>query len=79
MEASIECALARVTTGEWAGTLRGVWGEYRAQTGIAGASIARGAGDGWDALRARVARAAAGGRSCSSASPASTVTPTAPR
>ncbi len=31
MEASIECALARVTTGEWAGTLRGVWGEYRAE------------------------------------------------
>src|SRR6185503_11082631 len=52
MEASIECALARVTTGEWAGTLRGVWGEYRAATGIAGAQVA---GPGWDALRARVA------------------------
>jgi (2R)-ethylmalonyl-CoA mutase len=55
MEASIECALARVTTGEWAGTLRGVFGEYRAATGIAGAQIA-GGGDGWDALRARVAK-----------------------
>ncbi|HEY0194170.1 MAG TPA: protein meaA, partial [Kofleriaceae bacterium] len=53
MEASIECALARVTTGEWAGTLRGVWGEYRAETGVAGARL--GGGEGWDALRARVA------------------------
>ncbi|HET9625403.1 MAG TPA: cobalamin-dependent protein, partial [Kofleriaceae bacterium] len=53
MEASIECALARVTTGEWAAALRGVWGEYRAETGVAGAQL--GAGDGWDALRARVA------------------------
>jgi ethylmalonyl-CoA mutase len=53
MEASIECALARVTTGEWTAALRGVWGEYRAQTGVAGARL--GAGDGWDALRARVA------------------------
>jgi (2R)-ethylmalonyl-CoA mutase len=54
MEPSIECALARVTTGEWAGALRTVWGEYRAATGIAGAQLA-GASDAWDALRARVA------------------------
>ncbi|MBL0220899.1 MAG: protein meaA [Myxococcales bacterium] len=54
MEASIACALARVTTGEWAGTLRGVWGEYRAATGITGATIGA-AAEGWDALRARVA------------------------
>ena len=54
MEPSIACALARVTTGEWAGTLRGVWGEYRAQTGVAGAQIAAGT-DGWTALRAKVA------------------------
>jgi ethylmalonyl-CoA mutase len=52
MEASIQCALARVTTGEWAGTLRNVWGEYRAQTGVQGARIAD--GDGWAALRQRV-------------------------
>ncbi len=52
MELSIQCALARVTTGEWAGTLRKVWGEYRAQTGVQGARIAD--GDGWTALRARV-------------------------
>jgi (2R)-ethylmalonyl-CoA mutase len=53
MEASIACALARVTTGEWAGTLRGVWGEYRAATGVAGARI-DGSSDGWKQLRARV-------------------------
>jgi (2R)-ethylmalonyl-CoA mutase len=53
VEASIECALARVTTGEWAGTLRSVYGEYRAQTGIAGAQIA--SGDSWSELRAKVA------------------------
>ncbi|HEX2688000.1 MAG TPA: methylmalonyl-CoA mutase family protein [Kofleriaceae bacterium] len=55
MEASITCALARVTTGEWAAALRGVWGEYRAQTGVTGVAGARlGTGDAWDALRARV-------------------------
>jgi (2R)-ethylmalonyl-CoA mutase len=53
MEASIECALARVTTGEWAAVLRGVWGEYRADPGVSGARL--GGGDGWEALRARVA------------------------
>jgi (2R)-ethylmalonyl-CoA mutase len=56
MEASIACALARCTTGEWAGALRGVWGEYRAQTGIGGATIGGSSGVvTWDALRARVA------------------------
>src|SRR5262245_37365433 len=30
IEASVECALARVTTGEWADALRTIWGEYRA-------------------------------------------------
>ena len=54
MEASIECALARVTTGEWAAALRDVWGEYRAQTGIGGA-IAGGTSAAWTGLRARVA------------------------
>lgn len=33
---SIECALARVTTGEWADALREVFGEYRPVTGIEG-------------------------------------------
>ncbi|NBC31876.1 MAG: protein meaA [Alphaproteobacteria bacterium] len=34
MPASIRCAHAGVTTGEWAGRLREVFGEYRAPTGI---------------------------------------------
>jgi (2R)-ethylmalonyl-CoA mutase len=38
MPASIRCARAGVTTGEWAGALREVFGEYRAPTGVAGAS-----------------------------------------
>jgi len=36
MAASIKCAEAGVTTGEWADTLRDVFGEYRAPTGIGG-------------------------------------------
>ncbi len=35
MPASIECAKACVTTGEWADRLRRVFGEYRAPTGVA--------------------------------------------
>ena len=38
MEPSIACAHAGVTTGEWAGILRDVYGEYRAPTGVGGAS-----------------------------------------
>jgi (2R)-ethylmalonyl-CoA mutase len=34
MEASIACAMAGVTTGEWGGTLREIFGEYRAPTGL---------------------------------------------
>jgi (2R)-ethylmalonyl-CoA mutase len=37
MEASLRCARAGVTTGEWAGALREVFGEYRAPTGVFGA------------------------------------------
>jgi (2R)-ethylmalonyl-CoA mutase len=37
MEASLACARAGVTTGEWAGVLRGVFGEFRAPTGVAAA------------------------------------------
>jgi (2R)-ethylmalonyl-CoA mutase len=36
MAATVACARAGVTTGEWAGTLRSVFGEYRAPTGVAG-------------------------------------------
>ncbi len=35
MPASIQCAKAGVTTGEWAGHLRRVYGEYRGPTGVA--------------------------------------------
>ncbi len=43
MPVSIAAAEAGVTTGEWAGILREVYGEYRAPTGIGGASGAAGA------------------------------------
>ena len=33
---TLRCARAGVTTGEWAGALRAVFGEYRAPTGVAG-------------------------------------------
>jgi len=39
MAPSIAAAHAGVTTGEWANTLRQVWGEYRAPTGVAGATV----------------------------------------
>jgi (2R)-ethylmalonyl-CoA mutase len=41
MAATLECVRAGVTTGEWAGALREVFGEYRAPTGL---SAATGAG-----------------------------------
>jgi (2R)-ethylmalonyl-CoA mutase len=41
MPATIELARAGGTTGEWAGALREVFGEYRAPTGVAAASGAR--------------------------------------
>jgi (2R)-ethylmalonyl-CoA mutase len=34
MPATLDCARAGVTTGEWAGVLREVFGEYRAPTGV---------------------------------------------
>jgi (2R)-ethylmalonyl-CoA mutase len=55
MPASIGAARAGVTTGEWAGTLREVFGEYRAPTGLQGMGFA---GDG-AALAAVRTRAAA--------------------
>jgi len=39
MEPSIACAKAGVTTGEWGGALREVFGEYRAPTGVTAASM----------------------------------------
>jgi (2R)-ethylmalonyl-CoA mutase len=43
MDASLECARVGVTTGEWAGALREVFGEYRAPTGVSGAAGSGGA------------------------------------
>ncbi|WP_410650583.1 protein meaA [Amycolatopsis sp. cmx-4-54] len=43
-EATINCARAGVTTGEWSGALREVFGEYRAPTGVS-ASAAAGEGN----------------------------------
>ncbi|NLY92701.1 MAG: protein meaA [Myxococcales bacterium] len=53
MEASIECALARVTTGEWANALREVFGEYRPATGIEGQRLGL-ENDRVEKLRARI-------------------------
>jgi (2R)-ethylmalonyl-CoA mutase len=53
MESSIACAKAGVTTGEWGTTLRRVFGEYRAPTGVAQAAPER-SGSGLDATRAAV-------------------------
>jgi (2R)-ethylmalonyl-CoA mutase len=36
MPATLQCARAGVTTGEWTGALREVFGEYRAPTGVSG-------------------------------------------
>jgi len=52
MEPSIACAKAGVTTGEWGETLRQIFGEYRAPTGVAKAASA--AGDGLEEVRALV-------------------------
>jgi len=58
MEPSIACAHAGVTTGEWAETLRQIYGEYRAPTGVGRASAAAG-GTGLAAVRAAVERVSA--------------------
>ncbi|MDQ0376956.1 protein meaA [Amycolatopsis thermophila] len=38
-EATLACAAAGVTTGEWSGALREVFGEYRAPTGVSAAAM----------------------------------------
>ncbi|GAB3944560.1 hypothetical protein GCM10027614_34950 [Micromonospora vulcania] len=53
MPATLECVRVGVTTGEWAGALRQVFGEYRAPTGLAGATGA-GGDPGLAAVRERV-------------------------
>jgi (2R)-ethylmalonyl-CoA mutase len=52
MPASIEAAKAGVTTGEWGGTLREVFGEYRAPTGVG--RSARASAEGLDEVRGAV-------------------------
>jgi (2R)-ethylmalonyl-CoA mutase len=56
MPATLLAARAGVTTGEWAGTLREVFGEYRAPTGVSGSVGAADAGVELSAVRERVAR-----------------------
>jgi (2R)-ethylmalonyl-CoA mutase len=73
MPATLACAAAGVTTGEWAGALRAVFGEYRAPTGLAAGAGLGGTelgatepgGSALDPVRARVrdtAAALGGGR-----------------
>src|SRR5579872_1822827 len=54
MPASIACAKAGVTTGEWGFALRSAFGEYRAPTGVGGAM--RNDAEGLDDIRAEVDR-----------------------
>jgi ethylmalonyl-CoA mutase len=61
MTATLACARAGVTTGEWASALREVFGEYRAATGVSGTPVTAAAGPGTElaAVRAAVAATAA--------------------
>jgi (2R)-ethylmalonyl-CoA mutase len=54
VSASIRCAHAGVTTGEWADTLRSVLGEYRAATGVEAAVHLESSRPSLDATRNRV-------------------------
>jgi (2R)-ethylmalonyl-CoA mutase len=54
MDATLACARAGVTTGEWAGALRAVFGEYRAPTGVSGASTSGEAAEELAKVRERV-------------------------
>jgi ethylmalonyl-CoA mutase len=54
MPATLACARAGVTTGEWAAALREVFGEYRAPTGVSAAVAAGEAGEAIAAVRERV-------------------------
>ncbi len=64
MPASLACARAGVTTGEWAGALRKVFGEYRAPTGVSAQTTSAGTSSSSEGVRAYVAKTAAdlGGR-----------------
>ncbi|HZA59112.1 MAG TPA: protein meaA [Solirubrobacterales bacterium] len=61
MPATIAAAEAGATTGEWAGTLREAFGDYRAPTGVSGAAgKAEGNGEPLAAARAQVEAASEG-------------------
>ncbi len=67
MPATLACARAGVTTGEWSWALRDVFGEYRAPTGVGGAplAVAPEAGSPLSTVREKVGKTAAelgGGR-----------------
>ncbi|HEY5334435.1 MAG TPA: methylmalonyl-CoA mutase family protein, partial [Mycobacteriales bacterium] len=53
MPASLACARAGVTVGEWGAALRDTFGEYRAPTGVSGVAVA-GTGEAIAAVRAEV-------------------------
>ncbi len=64
MPATLGCARAGVTTGEWSSVLREVFGEYRAPTGVSGAVAGGEAGSAVAAVREQVSQTGAelGGR-----------------
>jgi (2R)-ethylmalonyl-CoA mutase len=53
-EATVDCARAGVTTGEWSGALREVFGEYRAPTGVSASAAAGEGNEGIRRVRDRV-------------------------
>jgi (2R)-ethylmalonyl-CoA mutase len=58
MEATLECVRVGVTTGEWAGALREIFGEYRAPTGLS-AGVTPGGTEALTKVRARLHQTAA--------------------
>jgi ethylmalonyl-CoA mutase len=61
MMATLACARAGVTTGEWSRALREVFGEYRAPTGVGGAPVAVAAEPGTELAAVRAAVTATAG------------------
>src|SRR5258705_2365343 len=55
MQATLTCVRAGATTGEWAGVLREMFGEYRAPTGVSGSVGVSVGGEAIAAVRAKVA------------------------
>jgi (2R)-ethylmalonyl-CoA mutase len=51
MDATLACARAGVTTGEWSFALREMFGEYRAPTGLGGAPVSAASGEDLAAVR----------------------------